>query len=212
MARIKVGHFEADGALIYLPIGFVPSRLLLIDFNTDTNIDFYWWFSSMEQDMASGKQEGISVLEGVTANLADAGGITEYDTGTEGPTINDYTVARSTAATARTATVPGTYLRPSTTGTIKDGSAADRHLTFECVTAGTGSAEPTWPTAVGEQVTDGTTVFELVVEPTLRRGYQGVTIAAALMTDGVEMYYEAVLADSDVDHGDVDSWSGGIED
>jgi hypothetical protein len=211
MGRIKVGHFEPDGSDVYIPVGFIPSYVRLVEMGATNPICYEWW-SSQETDEASGSQEGMIDTGGTKTKAADAGGIVAYDTGTEGPTINDYTVARSTAATARTASAAGTFLRPSTTGTIKDGSAADRHLVFECVTAGTGSAEPTWPTAVGEQVTDGTTVFELVVEPTLRRGYQGFFVPTALMTDGQEMYYVALEADSDVDHGDVTSWGSGIED
>lgn len=205
---IQTGHFTQDGGLIYIPIGFIPSWIRMAD-RVGVAIYYEWW-SAMEQDEVSGSQEGLSDTAGTKAALADAGGIVEYDAGTELPTINDYTVARSTAATARTATVAGTFLRPSTSGTIKDGSDADRHLTFECVTAGTGSAEPTWPTAVGEQVLDNDVLWELVVEPTERGGYQGVRVSASIQNDGNEMYYVALKGDSDLDHGDVDSWTDGI--
>ena len=208
MARVKVGHFTQDGGLIYIPIGFIPSFIRMAD-RVGVAIYYEWW-SAMEQDEVSGKQEGISDTAGTKAALADAGGIVEYDAGTELPTISDYTLSASSASTARTATADGTFLRPSTSGTIKDGSAADRSLIFECVIAGTGSAEPPWPTAVGEQVVDGTVTFELVVEPTERRGYQGVRVSASIQNDGNEMYYLAILADTDLDHGDVDSWTDGI--
>ncbi len=85
MNIIKVGHFEQDGGLINLPIGFVPDHIRLIDFHTDTNIEINEWFRRMEQDQGTGKQEGFSILEGITANLADAGGITAYNTGAQSP-------------------------------------------------------------------------------------------------------------------------------
>lgn len=211
MGQIAVGHYEQDGGLIYLPLGFVPDYLMLVDFHTDTNIVFYHWWERMEDDQASGKQEGISVTEGVTANLADAGGITAYDSGTEIPTVNSWTQARSTAATARTATANGTFIKPTTSGTLDTGEAADVHLIFECVTAGTGgSSEPAWNPAVGENTVDGSTVWECIPEPTQRAGYKGVCIAAALQTNGQEMYFLALQADNSEDLGDVDGWSSGI--
>ena len=208
MNNIRVGHYEQDGGLIFLPLGFIPSWIRMAD-RVGVAIYYEWW-SAMETDEVSGKQEGISDTAGTKAALADDGGIVSYDTGTERPTILDYTVSNSTAATAKTATARGTFIRPSTSGTILDGSDADRSLIFECVTAGTGSAEPSWPTAVGSQVLDNDVRYELVVEPTIRDGYQGVRVSASIQNNGNEMYYVAVLDPKAVDHGDVDSWTDGI--
>lgn len=204
MNQILVGHFEADGALIYLPIGFIPDYFKLVEFHTNTNIIFYEWWRRMEQDQASGKLEGISITEGVTANLADSGGIVAYDSGSQAPTIATW--AASTAYTARTATADGSFVRPTTSSTT------DRDAIFECVTAGTsGSTEPTWPAGTGEQsASDNGVIWERVNEPLRRAGYQGVRIAAALMTDGREYYYLALQADDAYDHGDVVGWSGGV--
>ena len=55
--NIKVGHYEADGGIVNLPLGFIPDYFKLTDFHTDTNIIFYEWYRLMEQDQASGKQE-----------------------------------------------------------------------------------------------------------------------------------------------------------
>jgi hypothetical protein len=80
------------------------------------------------------------------------------------------------------------------------------------VVDGTSSGtEPVWPSEDGAQVYDGTTVFEKVVVPTVRSGYQGVRIAAALMTDSDEHFYNAWQAVKNVDHGDVDGWTDGID-
>ena len=202
---IKVGQFLQDGGLINLPIGFVPDHLELA--NRDlTNTVFIEWWKLMETNDISGSQEGISITEGTTADLADAGGVIAYDTGTQTPTVTTWTKAVGDAATARTATKAGTYVKPSVA------SEGDRGSVFECVTAGTSdSTEPTWPVVDGENVTDGTTVWKKVNVSLQRGGYQGVVIAAAVQTDGQLMYYKAVLADQAVVHGDVDGWVSGID-
>lgn len=211
MNQIIVGHFEADGGIIYLPVGFIPDYFRLVDYHTNTNIIVYEWWERMEDDQASGKKEGISYTEGVTANLADDAGITAYDSGSESPTVTTWTESVSNAATARTATAKGTFVKPSTSGTDDTGADADRSAIFECVTAGTSSGtEPTWPSAIGGQVLDGTTLFERVNEANVRAGYQGVCIQDNINTNGQEMYYLAIQADDSVDHGDVDGWTGGI--
>jgi len=208
--QIKVGHWEADGGLVNIPLGFVPNHIRIVQFDSNTNIMVYEWFKAQESNEASGSQEGISYAEGVTANLADAGGITAYNTGTEGPTVTSWTTSVSTAATAKTATAPGTYVKPAVSTSL---NAADRSAIFECVTAGTGSAtEPTWATVeIGGQILDGSTVWERVNTPTGREGYQGVVVAAGIQTDGDECYYVATLSHDDVDHGDVNGWTSGIE-
>lgn len=208
MAQIVTAHWECDGGLIYVPFGFVPDWVRIFDINTDTNIIVYEWFSAMEDDAATGYQEGISFTEGVTANLADAAGITAYDSESAAPTVTTWTQAVSTAATARTSTTEGTFVRPATT------SKGDKSAIFECVTAGTGAAtEPDWDTdapGIGDRLTDGDTVFERVNKPLYRKGYQGICIAAALMTDSREMYALAIQADRSMDLGDVATWTDGI--
>jgi len=208
MPQIVTAHWTCDGAIIYVPLGFTPSYLMLVDVNTSTNIILYHWFSAMETDQATGYQEGFSVAEGVTALLADAGGITAYDSEAASPTVTTWTTAVSTAATAKTATADGTFCKPATT------SKGDKSAIFECVTAGTGSAtEPSWDDdapATGDQLTDNSTVWERVNEPLVRKGYEGICIAAALMTDSREMFALAIQADRDFDLGDVDGWTDGI--
>lgn len=204
--KCVMGHYEQDGGLVYVPIGFKPDYVRAIDFHTDTNIKIYEWFYLMELDQASGKQEGFSIAEGVTANLADAGGITVYDSASQGPTVTTW--AASSMPTARTVTAHGTYVRPTV------GNAyAEREAIFECVTAGTGdTTEPVWPTYDGAQVLDGTNLWERVNDVAKENiGYQGFCIAAALQTDGQEMYFMAMQADEVIDFGDVVGWSGGVK-
>lgn len=205
--QIKIGHFEQDGGLVNLPVGFIPDYIKLVDFSTNGNIDIFEWWREMERHLASGLQEGFSIKEGTTARLADAGGITAYSTGSQTPTIEEWTEARSTAATARTATAPGTYIKPTVA------NAADRGSIFECVTAGTGaSTEPTWPDSDGENVTDNSVVWQKVNVSLQRGGYQGVIIAAAVAANnGTEMFYFAFRTVDSVDHGDVDGWTDGVD-
>jgi len=208
--KFVTGHFEADGAIIYLPIGFIPDYFFMCDLSFTTNTAFYHWWKALEEDTITTALEGIHVAQGVTADLATTAGISEYDTGTESPTVSTYTTTVGTAATARTATARGTLVKPSASGTNVDGAKADRSQIWECVTAGTASAEPTWGVAIGEQVVDNDMLWELVNEATVRAGYQGVAIAAALMTDGDEHIYNAFLADKSTDWGDVTTWPSGI--
>ena len=215
MDQVKVGHWTADGGNVNIPLGFVPSYFMFMNIGEGTNPSKYEWWSSQQTDEAAQSQEGtiITGSSGVITLSADDAGITAYDTGTEGPEVLAYTTTVGDAATERTNTKPGSFVKPSTTGVIADGSDADRSLIFECVGEGTAVAEPTWPTAVGAQVTDGSggNTFELVVEPTGRAGYQGVIIADNIQTNGQECYYLAISAGRDVDHGDVDGWVDGID-
>jgi len=207
MSQIITAHFEGDNGAVYLPLGFMPDFVLIIDYVQSTNTVFYVWFREMETEEASGYQEGITISQGATADVADGAGISAYNTASQGPTVSGWTTAVSTAATARTSTAHGAYVRPSTS------SSTDRDAIFECVTAGTGGAnEPTWPTKKGEQVTDGSTVWERVDDDAAieQLGYQGIGIAASAIADGVEAYVLAIQADKVIDFGDVASWSGGV--
>ncbi len=209
--KIKTGHYEQDGGLINLPVGFIPGYIELAN-RDGTNTTFHKWWREMSKE-ASGSQEGISITEGTTADLADDGGIIAYNTGQQVPTIQEWTQARGSAAVARNATPgqPGTYIKATVDAPDNIGGVADRGSIFECITDGTsGATEPVWPTSNGENVTDSSTVWQKVNVDLQRGGYQGVVIAAALQTDGQEMYYLAVEGDS-VDHGDVAGWADGID-
>lgn len=211
--NIKVGHFEADGALIYLPLGFKPDFFLMMDYSA-TPLFYYFW-GEMESHEAANSEEGVSDSAGTKAKLATDGGFASYDTATDGPTIAAW--AASTAYTARTATARGSLVRRSaSTDTDTNGLIVDINAIFECVTAGTsGSSVPTWPAAPGAQsASDNGVIWEKAEDiPHYRMGYQGIRIAAALMTDGQEIYYLAINAEGNVtDWGDVVSWPSGVFD
>ena len=204
--NIKTGHYESDGGLVNLPIGFKPDYIKLVVVG-QTNPDSYEWFRLQEQDEASGSQEGniTTGSTGVVTQSADAGGITAYETGVQVPTVIEY--ADATTPTAKTATAAGTYVRPSA------GNAQDRGSLYECVTStGAVVTEPTWPSSDGAQVTDdGSNVWEKVNVSVSRGGYEGVVVSATIQTNGVEYYYIALQAIQAIDHGDVDGWASGID-
>ncbi len=216
MNQIKTGQFVQDGGLVNLPIGFIPDYIELA--NRDlTNTVFTKWWKLMQTNDISGSQEGIAIADGGgTTDLADAGGITAYDTGVQTPKTGEWEASSSTidekdgtsiTIVAKTATAPGTYVFPTVS------SPTDRQAIFEAVTVGgnTGSAEPTWPASIGENVTDGSIVWKRVDLSLQRGGYQGVVIAAAIQTNGQLMYYVALQAEQSVVHGDVDGWVDGID-
>ena len=211
MPQIVTAHWEQDGGLIYVPFDFIPDYVRLIDLNGASTI-IYEWFAMMEEDEASGSQEGISITistgASAVAALADAGGIVAYDSEAASPTVTAWTQSVSTAATARTSTTEGTFVKPATS------SKGDKSAIFECVTAGTGAAtEPDWDDdapGIGDTITDDSTVWERVNEPLVRKGYEGIRIASALQTDGQEMYALAIQADRSMDLGDSAEWTDGI--
>lgn len=203
--QIIIGHFTPDGDDVYIPLGFKPDYFELTELGA-SDVLVHRFFGMQEDDEASGADEGVKDDGDGTRSKCSAGqGFAAYDTGSQGPTVTTWTKTVGDNATARSATAHGTYVKPSIT------SDTDREAVFECVTAGTSAAtEPTWPAAIGEQVTDGTTVWERVNVPLIRIGYQGVLIPGELQTNGQEMYYIAIQADRITDHGDVDGWSGGV--
>lgn len=204
--QIVVGHYEPDGELIYLPIGFKPDFFFMAEHGASAPLVFYWW-GRMEDDEATNSKEGIKDDgDGTLSKPNDDALFAAYDTGTDGPTVTVWSAGLTVVA--RTAGAHGTYIKPTTSATMS------REAIFEVVTnTTTGTTEPTWPAGIGEQVADNhgsPVVYERVNVPLERVGYQGVRISATPQTDGQEMYYMAIQADRVIDHGDVVGWTGGV--
>jgi len=200
----KVIKITGDNGLVYIPLGFIPDWVEMIYRGTASGNAVVYKWNRLLGDLST-VIDGWSFDGATDAEIATGSGIATYDSASEGPTITTWTTAVSTAATARTVTAHGTYVRPSSA------SATDRSAIFECVTAGTGAAtEPTWPADIGGQVTDGSTVWERVNVATLRVGYQGIRIATTVVADGYEAYIKADQVDEIIDLGDVDGWTSGV--
>lgn len=222
---IRVGHFLGDGGDVFLPLGFIPDyfRMADIDHASVSNVDvqIFEWFERMQDDEATGSQEGWKTDEtaGYVTLMSDSEGITAYDTGTQLPAsgfdageLGQWTA--TTAVDVRTATAAGSYAKGTVGATDDTGAVVDRDAIFENVGSSdgnTGSTEPTWPSAIGGQVVDGSAIWEKVNTPTFRGGYQGVTLAAEVAENSHEYYYLAIRAHDSVDHGDVDGWPNGID-
>ena len=209
MNQIQVGHFKPDGGLIYLPIGYIPDFFFMEELGGgDGAVLMYYWFRQQELHEASNSKEGVSKANsGATLCIDDDAGIAAYDSGGQGPTITDWSSGGTVVA--RTTTAHGTYIRTANEDRLY---GAEREDVFEVIENTTlHTSEPTWPAAIGGQVTDGAgCVLEKVDVSTFRYGYQGVRIAAALMTDDQEMYYLALQADTSKDWGDVAGWTDGV--
>lgn len=208
-SRILIG----GGVAYNLALGFVPTCVEGYTYNaTPDSIVRFRWEGPLAEDnaviAAGGGVYGHSIDGAVVAELDANTGMSSYE-GSKTPVVLidspkpaggqvlgtplDYTVARSTAATERTATAIGTIIRPTT----------HNGYVYECTTAGTGSAEPTWPTTPGETVTDGSTVFTCREENIANAGEFGVTLGATLMTDGNTVVIHAYKADTEEDLGDI---------
>ncbi len=211
MRDSKCGHFESDGADVYIPIGFIPDFVILCRMAA-TNPLFYWWWQAMYAEEASGMKEGAIDTAGVKTYAADSQGITSYDTASQLPTVSEWSSAVSTAATARTVSARGTLVKTTLTAVDQDGLKVDRSAIFECTTAGTSSGtEPTWNTNPDGITMDSDVAFQLVTDEALGRvGYKGIGVAAEIQTDGQEFYFLALLCNSVEDMGDVDGWPSGV--
>lgn len=216
MNQIVVGHFEPDGSLIYLPIGFKPDYFELCEAGATAPLLHRWW-GRMEQDGPSAAMDGIQDdADGTLSPMATGEGFAAYGAeqatpiiyawSASGTTMTERDGAGTTTIAARTAGAHGTYICPTTD------SDTEREAIFECVTASgnTAATEPAWPAEIGGKVADTNNVWERVNVAEGRGGYDGIRISADLMTNSEECYYLAIQADNVIDHGDVAGWTGGI--
>ncbi len=206
MSQISVAYFQADGAAVYLPFGFVPDYALLVQWGAETAVDFWHYFKLIEENGAAACAGGVLVNEGATDVVAHDSGLSAYDTSVAAPTITTWTALAT--PTARTATAHGSYDRPTRANT----QGMDFNALFECVTAGTnGATEPTWPKDPAGQVTDGTTVWERVDADAFltRAGYKGLAVDVAITND-LQCTVLAIQADQSWNWGDVVGWTDGV--
>ncbi len=205
--------FVADGGLMNFDIGFKPSYIELISALGGTEL-MHRFYQVLENAGLSGQYGIIDDGAGVLSVNSSGSGIILYDEGEDigvlliSPasgkkiisTVADWTSSRATAATARSATVLGTVLRP----TKHNGRV------YECTTAGTSSGtEPTdalWNVQPGETVSDNDIRFTCRLEENFKSGGQGFAVEAGISTDSEVWVARAVLDDVWEDLGDVDGF------
>jgi len=189
--RVNSGHFIADGSAVNVHVGFIPDLLICFEGLEETNPQIHYFLRELANTANGNGQYGILDTGGTkTKHAAATNGFATLDTVTAKVMItapngegdlaadlpNEWTQARSTAATARTTTALGTIIKPTA-------SNANGYV-YECTTAGTGAAtEPTWNTTIGGTTTDGTTIWTCRIGKVKMEGEKGFTLGATASTD-----------------------------
>ena len=214
--QINSGHFIADGSAVNVDVGFVPDMIMAFEGIEETNPAQHFYFKELANTANGNGQYGM-VRAGtgtVTKHAAATNGFAEYDTGTLkqmlpaptgtgelGATLAANFVAGTSQPTARSTSVLGTIVKPST--------ADVNGFIYEC-TASTGvyGTEPTWPTLLGDTVVDDQTNTWMCREEKLKQiGGKGFTVGATIATDGEILCFKAEQHDKAGDMGDADSSS-----
>ncbi len=199
-----IKRLVADGNEVKLDLGFIPCRaLVLINYLTGENPNIYDWQKWMEDESTALYGILNTGSTGVlTIPTTAATGISKLDVQYDGVMIpapdggddvfmipevyaitQDYSSTYTQSQTgdtvtcaARTASAPGTIVRPPT----RNG------FVYELKTStGSGTTEPTWGTTVGGDVTDGgSNVWTCRAENVSSKGAQGIIIGATTQTDG----------------------------
>lgn len=206
---IKTGYFQSDGLAVNVILGFVPDFLLFYeDFKGATAPYVYMWQKAVADLASTGQYGFVDASTGDWIACADANnGIIAFDQsgnyvmvespipgiGKKATVVQNWAVGITPVA--RSATVIGTILRPTT----KNG------YVYECTTL-TGiiaGAEPTWPTTPGVTVTDAdSNVWTCRNEEVCRGGGKGFTIGATIQTDAQYCWFIAFRSDKNRYLGD----------
>ena len=212
--KMNTGSFIADGLAVNVDVGFIPDFVIAFEGCEEGDPQIHYWMRERIDAASALGQFGFLDTAGTkSTHAAAANGFASLDTvapklmlpapsGT-GEAISDlplnWTTARSTAATARSTTAVGTVIKPT--------AGKENGFVYECTTAGTGSAtEPTWPTVLGDTVTDGSTVWTCRESKIKNVGVKGFTLGATGQTDSDEWSWVAFAADkvsSEVDAANV---------
>ena len=200
------GDLIADDNAINIDIGFVPDLFRAWEGCEEGNPKIHYWIKSRAASANTYGQYGFTNTAGTIATCATAAaGFAAYDAvvtkamipapngnGEVSATIYG-TFAAAKAAdvtpTARSTTVVGTVIRPTTSN----------GCLYECTTSAgamTALTEPTWGTTVGGTTSDGSNTWTCRVEKLKNVGAKGVTIGATLSTDSDEWSWEAEQWDS----------------
>lgn len=202
-----------------LALGFVPDFVEILMYNAThgSNVTLKW-FGKLQEDcavvIAGGGIYGHLYTEGAVSEADGDTGIQSYE-GDKTPqvlvdspipgkglvkaSVVDWTYGVSDAATARTGSVLGTIVRPTT----------HNGYVYECtkvMATASDVPEPDWPTTPGESVVDGDSdegIWVCREENIVNAGEEGITIGSTLAADGQVLFVNAFKADSSKDLGDV---------
>ena len=202
------GHFIADGNAVNIEIGFVPDAFRAWEGIEEGNPAIHYWYKECANVSGSYGQYGFKNSAGTIATHAAAtNGFIAYDTvvlkaivaapggsGETAATIYGTFAAAKAASpavtpTARSTTVVGTIIRPTTAN----------GLLYECTTSGgamTALTEPTWGTTIGGTTSDGSNTWTCREEKLKNVGCKGLTLGATTSTDSDQWIWEAELYDS----------------
>lgn len=204
-------------AAINLELGFIPTYVEIFkQHGTVTAASLLkWWGEEYEDDTvvdAADQEYGVIITNGVQSEADANTGISSYN-GAKTPQVlvespipgkglvkkdcfdYDYQVANTVTPALRTGTVIGTIVRPTT---------ANGYV-YEC-TATTGACvtEPTWPTTVGDTVTDdGTNTWTCREENIVANKGLGITLGSTLAASSIPLFITAWEADQYTDLGTV---------
>ncbi|MBE3139679.1 MAG: hypothetical protein IMZ53_03745 [Thermoplasmata archaeon] len=207
--KVVSGTFISTTNATNVECGFIPDYIRLWSALGGTELCIEWF--KCLADAATTGQYGCLDTAGVKSMCSDANnGIIEYDTsstqyvwltapggsGKVKKALSADFVAGVTQPTARSTSVCGTTVRPST----------HNGYVYECTTsAGVYGTEPTWGTVVGATTSDGTNTWTCRMEETVAAGCQGFVVGATISTDGEIWVFKAEKHDMTGDLGDSDS-------
>ena len=214
MNQVATRKFEADGNLVNLDLGFVPSHVEVINMTAATDalvkLERFGLMAAGVELWTYSADAGGAV---VSPNPQASGGyIAAYDTTAVG---NRQSVVfdEDGGAADDLCTVSGGHgyaegekVHLIESGGLPTGLSEGTAYYVKYLTLTTFQVSLTSGGDAVEMTGDGSTpnyVFSIDNLQTSAAGFKGITIAAAFMSDGDKIYVHATLADTDKDDGDI---------
>lgn len=213
--QVRTGHFEANGSAVNLILGFVPDYIKIINVNAaDTEVFMLEWFREFgdAKDIWHYKlnNDGGDDVDS-PVKKSSGGYVSEFDSsaiGNRKSVTFDYT--GGAAEDLLTVAAGHGFVENERVKLVASGGLAtgvnDRTIYFvHVLSATTFQLMDAKDGDTVEMTSDGTApnyVFSVDNLETNSDGGQGVTISASFMDDGDEIFYFALKADRDTDHGD----------
>ena len=208
-AKIVSGKLTVGDAATHVECGFIPDEVQLISDLGGAEKHYKWAKVLYDHAAQAAGKYGYDLVDSPAPLGSANAGIIPYDTSVESvvlpaPDGDGYMKAASIADydkdeasyIQRSVTALGSVVRP----TVHNG------FVYECIlTGGAGDPEPTWPTKVGDTVSDaGVNTWICREERVVRTGVKGFTIGVTLCTDGQYWFFKAELHDRHNYMGDAD--------